>query len=222
MLSEGPRSIWGCICNDELLKAVNTFGRMCFPHPLPPPPALMHLLHWGVWIIYWEFDLGDFNKLNLLLNLFPHLPVGAGERGERCGLYLWPSDSWLDCDRLSWVLLLGITRSQSCTLTSKAWLGTGCSFFRKDFPQVNLLLLSQLACFSHHCSGSFERAGGLMFLQSLLYLPVTVKENRFISFSRPNTFCTKNLKLFFSDTPGIEQVFSVLKALYSTLKPHLC
>lgn len=43
----------GCLCEDELLKAVNTCGGTRF---LPPPP-LMLSLRWGVWITYWEFEL---------------------------------------------------------------------------------------------------------------------------------------------------------------------
>lgn len=39
VISEGLLSIGGCICKYELLKAVNTFVRMCFLSPL------MHLLH---------------------------------------------------------------------------------------------------------------------------------------------------------------------------------
>ena len=45
LLSEGLRSIWGCVGNDELLKAVNTFGGMCFPPPLNALVTLGSLDH---------------------------------------------------------------------------------------------------------------------------------------------------------------------------------
>lgn len=97
-----------------------------------------------------------------------------------------------------WLVVLGVS-ARCCLIAALAWLGA-CFPGRASWGIP--LLLSRLAAFPGGCSGSSQPVGGLMFLQPFLCLPVIVKENRFISLSRLNMFCTKKLKqIFFFSKP---------------------